>query len=131
MKSPLIASLLLFPLSVLAGFDSYHCEIQQQVSVRSDGTASVSSGPLTVARRLSINRRTGEKVGTAVGHLQAEPAQVLAGGNDSNSFVAIWLGPSAGGGVHLDVLRVEEFSPGAKKPFVALGGGTLYVGLCE
>lgn len=125
----LLALLVLQP--AFGGTVAYHCEIQQQVSVRSDGKAVVSSGPFTVDRKLSIHRKTGATVGTAIGHLQTEGPRILAEGNDANSFVALWLGPSAGGGVHVDVLHVQEYVPGSKKPFVASGGGTVYVGLCE
>ena len=132
MNAPALALVLALaaPLSV-AGTDTYHCEIKEQISVKPDGKSKVFTGPMIVDRKLSIHRKSGMRVGNAVGHFHAEGPRILSEGNAGNSFIAIWVGPSAGGGVHLDVLRVEEFHPGAKKPFVAMGGGTLFVGLCE
>jgi hypothetical protein len=131
MKHSLPLAALALTFAVEAAPDMYHCEIQQRVTVRADGSASVSSGPFLENRRISINRKSGEKVGNAIGYLQSEGPKVLAPGNESNSFIALWLGQAYGGGVHLDLLRVEEFAPGPKKPFLALAGGSLFVGLCE
>lgn len=127
-----LAAIACLPFASIAAQDTYHCEIQQQVTVGSNGKAILKSAQPVVDRKLSINRQTGEKVGNAVGHIQPEGStKVLSSGNSANAFVATWLSPSAGGGVHLDVLRVEEFEPTPKKPFMALAGGTLYIGLCE
>lgn len=82
-------------------------------------------------QRFSIDRRTAEKVGGPVGHLQDEPARILAKGDEDNSLVVFWVAHSYVGAGLLDVLRVDEFVPGVKKPFTALGGGTIYTGLCE
>jgi hypothetical protein len=117
--------------SSFSGEQRYHCEITEQITVDQNGRAKVYRGPLIVDRKLAIDRKTGQRVGNAVGHLQADGPQILAAGNAANSFVAVWVGPSAGGGVHLDVLRVEEFASGTKKPFMAVAGGTIYVGLCD
>lgn len=133
MNKPVVALLILVPFAASAGPYSYDCETKQVVHVQPDGTVKVvpASETFEMFRRFSIDRRTAEKVGGPVGHLQEEPPRIFATGGSESSFVAFWVGPAAGGGVHLDVLRVEEYAPGSEKPFIAFAGGTVYAGLCE
>lgn len=80
----------------------------------------------------TIDRITGHKTGsTMFGMFQDQKAQVLSTGNSESAFIVTWISKAARGGVHFDVLRVDNFVKGPQKPFIALAGGTAYVGVCK
>ena len=118
-----------------AGVHDYHCEVLFQIVIRDDGTPDLrdwKKNPHEAHQnRFSIDRRTGAKIGSLVGPFRDQAGTVLATGNSSSAFVATWQGPAAGGGVHFDILRVEEYQSALVKPFVAVSGGTIYTGQCH
>jgi len=118
-----------------AGADAYFCEIQYRVGFGGDGRPQLTlQEPVTgdpTLNRFSIDRKIGKKVGGPFGTFQDQIGNVLAKGNSQSSFISTWQGPAAGDGVHFDLLRVEEFHVGLKKPFVAIAGGFVYSGVCD
>ena len=117
------------------GPDAYFCESQYQVVVGVDGQPQIRSleppNAVPSINRFSIDRKTGKKIGGFFGSFRDQVGTLLSSGNNSSAFIVSWSGPAAGGGVHLDILRIEEFQAGPRKPFTAHAGGTMYTGVCE
>lgn len=117
------------------GPDSYYCESKYQVDIAADGKPQVRNlePPNTTPsiNRFSVDRKTGKKIGGSFGSFRDQVGTLLSPGNSSSAFIVSWVGPAAGGGSHLDILRIEEFQAGPRKPFTAHAGGTIYTGVCE
>ena len=116
-----------------AGLLSYQCVITTEINLQDDGKLRPYQRPIALNKRFSIDRRNGAIVGPegVPWTFQDSTASLLAAGNGGNAFVATYTAPSAGGGVHFTVIRVEEFNPNRLKPFVAISSGTVHSGLCE
>lgn len=132
---PLLASLLIatLPGVVRAGATGYDCTVEAELALGDDGRLASYPRPLTIGHRFIFDRRTGLLVQSdnALVIFPDSEVVVRASGNLSNAFVVTYLSRAAGGGVHAAMLRVVEFAPGAKKPFVMLNGGTVHAGTCQ
>jgi hypothetical protein len=119
-----------------AGPEIYSCEVIERATVSEaglfeDATKGTVAGTAK-GMKFIVVRDTGRPQGsTPVGSFKDQTARVLARGNDKNSFVAIYVGEAALGGVHFDALRVEEYVRQARKPFLAMAGGFVLSGTCE
>lgn len=115
--------------------DAYFCETLYQVVVGVDGKPQVQSldppKAIPSINRFSVDRKTGSKIGGGFGGLRDQVGTLLSSGNSSSAFIVVWSGPAAGGGVHLDILRIKEFQTGPQKPFTVHAGGVIYTGVCE
>ena len=117
----------------VGGTSGYQCLVQTELHLTAEGKLEPYPRPLELGKRFAIDRKTGILVETSASFWSPTDAQVsvLAHGNKDNSFVVSYVAPSAGGGVHATVLRVEEFSQSAKKPFSLTSGSSVYAGVCE
>lgn len=119
--------------SATGGLWTYQCEIKQQMEGKDDGTVETPQLPWLIGARFAIERKSGRIVGpeSSMWTFADSEFQVLASGNEGNSFISTASSPSAGGGVHLTVINVREYASGRRKPFTAMSGSTVYAGLCE
>ena len=89
--------------------------------------------PLALGKRFAVDRNNGTLVepDITLWALTGSTVTIISKGNKDNSFVATYLAQAAKGGDFSTVVRVEEFAPTAKKPFLVVSGHSVYSGLCE
>jgi hypothetical protein len=122
----------LIPSHLVAGANAYQCAIREHLTQDTAGGLSRPPKPYLIGQRFAIDRNSGRFTGPEIGFGFADSIyQVLARGNNDNSFVATISTKAAKNGLHFAVVRVEEFSLGASKPFVVADGGTVASGVCE
>lgn len=117
----------------IASESSYQCLISEQMNLGKDGELKRPPIPYLLGQRFAVDRNTGQIVGPGDEPWQPIDSKltVLARGNEDNSFVVVSLSPAAKIGVHVTLLRVNEFTKAKSKPFVVLSGGQVISGVCE
>lgn len=122
--------ILLCPQFVLSGQNSYQCIILSNASVEDNGYIKIQPKSFHIGKKFAVDRKTGVLIGDMFVSF-GEP-KVIAKGSKDNSFKVIWL-KEAGGkdGMFLDILSIDEFKSGAKKPFSYFTGDLLFTGVCE
>jgi len=119
--------------AIIASEGSYQCVISEQMLLNKDGTLKRPPIPYLIGQRFAVDRNTGQIVGPGYEPWQSRDGKitVLAHGNADNSFVVVSVSPAAKTGVHITLLRVNEYTEGKSKPFVVQSGGTVISGVCE
>lgn len=115
-----------------AGPTGYDCTVSTELHL-DHGELKTFPRPLELGKRFSVHRASGLLVESSPSFWSPRDATttVLAHGNFQNSFIATYVAPSGGGGVHATTLRIEEFAPSDEKPFLLVSGGGVYAGICK
>jgi hypothetical protein len=108
------------------------CVVGQSFSLDVSGQLRAAGQFVKAAFRVS--RETG-KFSNPSWPFFASPSsrqQILHTGDRGEPFVVLSTNRTAQGGINVELLSVETFRAGARKPFVAIGdGGNVYSGTCE
>lgn len=108
---------------------AYTCEVMHVYALADDASLKPSGFEKTMkGGSFTVSRITGQIVGEVVPTLMALSTRVVNAGSSENSFKAI-----ADFEGQAQVLEVQEFKQGAKKPFVAfsMGGAGIVTGECK
>ena len=121
----------LMPVAVLseAGDLGYDCVIKNVYGIDGAGALKASSMQHQFeGNKFSVSRETGRIIGQTLTTDIAKKVRVVNAGSDHNSFKAI-----AEFEGQIQVVEIQEFKKGAKKPFVAtsMGGAGIVSGVCE
>ena len=112
-----------------AGGLSYDCVIKNVYGIDGAGALKASSMQHQFeGNKFSVSRETGRIIGQTLTTDIAKKVRVVNAGSDHNSFKAI-----AEFEGQIQVVEIQEFKKGAKKPFVAtsMGGAGIVSGVCE
>lgn len=120
---------LAFPHPAAPATAAYTCKVVHVFDLADDASLRQSGFEKGMkGSSFSVSRVTGEIVGEVVPTLMASSTRVVNHGSAENSFktVADFEG-------QVQILEVQEFAPGASKPFIALsmGGAGVVTGECE
>lgn len=114
-----------------AGTTGYQCVVVDVMGLRSDGKMKSYPKSPEIGRKFAITKSTGELIGEVSFGMGVKP-QVLGTGSKDNSFKVLWMAQAGGkNGVHADLLTIEEFVEGPKKPFIVTVGSFISTGICE
>ena len=115
--------------NTIAGTDSYFCVVKTELHLDDDGTLEQYPKPLALGEKFAVDRATGRRIeNTPWWGTDGEKITLLAAGNESNSFVAVYTAEAGGEGVFLMTLRIEEFAKNDTKPFLLTASGSVYAG---
>lgn len=130
--------------SAVASELAYTCKVIHVYGLDDDGSLKFSNLEQFKDGKFSVSRVTGEIVGTVIPTLLENSTKVINKGNKEYSFKSIAEfdavnKPLSSGGedaettVSIQLLEVQEFKEGVKKPFVALsmGGAGVVTGICK
>ena len=131
--------------TVTADTLSYTCEVTHVYGLADDGTLESAAWNDTMKGKLfSVSRVTGEIIGGVIPTLLANSTKVINKGNEGYSFKSIAdfdaVDKPLSSGTEdaistasLQLLEVQEFHDGARKPFIAMsmGGAGIVTGLCK
>ncbi|MEK6786340.1 MAG: hypothetical protein AABY61_12745 [Nitrospirota bacterium] len=112
-----------------AGPLAYTCTVTHVYTLTDSATIEVSGFEKEMkGSSFSVSRVTGEIIGEVVPTLLAKSTRVVNKGTKENSFKAV-----ADFGEQFQLLEVQEFKPGAAKPFIAssMGGAGIVTGTCK
>ena len=130
-------------LTCLAGAASadefaYVCEVHHIYNLQKNGSLETSSGSalekMVKGYPFSVSRETGSLTGnsTSMDTSRAKSIRVIIRGSKENSFRAVAdFGDFESGNHPYQLLEIEEFQPGASKPFVLMGELGIVTGLCK
>ena len=112
-----------------AGDLSYDCVIKQVYDVDDMGNLEVSGWQKEFkSNKFTVSRETGKITGQTLTTVLAKNTRVINIGSNENSFksVAEFEG-------QFQLIEIQEFKKGIKKPFVAssMGGAGIVTGTCE
>lgn len=113
---------------------SYSCTIENVYGLAPDATLQISAWNQDAkGSRFVVSRLTGQIIGDWLPTLNATSVEVLRPGDDEE-----WAFHSAarfdvGGNHNVQIVHIEQFRKGPRKPFVAaaLGGFGIFTGHCE
>jgi hypothetical protein len=131
--------------SSIAGQFDYACRVINIYDLEDDGSLRISNWSKQFkGRGFLVSRITGEIIGEVVPTLLANSTKVINKGNKNYSFKSIGEFDSvnkplssgtqdAKGTASTQLLEIQEFRRGNKKPFVAtsIGGAVIVTGLCR
>jgi hypothetical protein len=131
--------------SAVASELSYTCKVVHVYELDDDGSLKPSSlEKQFIDGEFSVSRVTGEIVGAVIPTLVANSTKVINKGNKEYSFKSIAEfdavnKPLSSGDENsqdtasIQLLEVQEFKKGLKKPFVSLsmGGAGIVTGICK
>ena len=124
--------------TAVAGEIDYTCKIAQIYRLKEIGTLETS--PESVMDKdvkkesFTISRETGAITGKAseLDTKLAKSTAVIHKGSEDSPFVAVAdFGLSKSGTHAYRVIKIEEYSKGSAKPFVAMGDLTIVSGTCK
>ena len=126
--------ILLFCLSALApiseaGNLTYNCVVKEIYDINDAGELEISKWKNRfVGDKFSVSRETGKIGGKTLTTALAKETRVVNFGSSENSFKAI-----AEFDGQFQLIEIQEFKDGAKKPFIALslGGVGVITGICK
>lgn len=123
--------LFLMPLAATseAGNLGYDCVIKNVYDVDDAGVLKASGWQEQFkSDKFSVSRETGKIVGQTLTTILAKNTRVINQGSKENSFKA--LAEFEG---QIQVVEIQEFKEGVKKPFVttSMGGAGIVTGICE
>lgn len=123
--------LFLMPLAATsdAGDLGYDCVIKNVYDVDDAGVLKALGWQEQFkSDKLSVSRKTGVIVGQTLTTILAKNTRVINQGSKENSFKAV-----AEFEGQVQVIEIQEFKEGEKKPFVAtsMGGAGIVIGICE
>ena len=129
----------------LAGELAYTCKVIHVYELDNDGSLRTSNWEKQFKNSdFSVSRVTGEIAGKLIPTLLANSTKVINKGNQEYSFKSIALfdavnkplssvGEDAESTAGVQILEIQEFRHGDKKPFVAMsmGGAGIITGFCK
>ena len=123
--------LLLMPLAATseAGGLGYDCVIKKVYDVDDAGVLKTSGWQEQFkTNKFSVSRKTGKIAGQTLTTILAKNTRVINQGSKENSFKAV-----AEFEGQIQVIEIQEFKEGVKKPFVAtsMGGAGIVTGICK
>ena len=107
---------------------AYSCEVVHVYDLADDASLKKSGFEETMKGSIfSVSRVTGEITGKVVQTNMASSTRIVNAGSEKDSFKAV-----ADFEGQVQVIEVQEFKPGASKPFVAssMGGAGIVTGKC-
>lgn len=124
---------------------AYTCEVAHVYDLSDNGLLDTSEFEKTMkARSFSVSRVTGEIIGEIIPTLLANSTKVINKGSESWSFKSIAEfdavdKPLSSGSedaisiASIQLLEIQEFRNGSRKPFVAMsmGGVGIVTGICK
>jgi hypothetical protein len=114
---------------------SYICTVQSYHDPEGPNDGSDWLGKMAMETTVAIDRRTGAIIHPVLGNTGYRKTTVLDFGGEEWSFKVLSESghlpndPPIGGNTLY--VEVEEFDEGFQKPFVAIQGGTAYLGYCD
>ncbi len=132
MKRHIPFLMLLFPLASLAGESAYLCTTKQILELSDNGLLGKHTGAhrQLIDKQFSINRKTGEMVGSPFTTKSSKQITVLDKGSSDNSYKAIVT--SHPPNMWVLYIYVAEHHRGKKKPFWGTDDGNkIFSGHCE
>ena len=124
---------------------AYNCKVIHVYELEDDGSLGTSNWEEEFKdSEFSVSRITGEIIGTVIPTLLANSTKVINKGNQQYSFKSISefdavkkpLSSGSEDAEHtasIQLLEVQEFKEGVKKPFIAssMGGAGVVTGICK
>lgn len=132
MKRLLLLNLLFLPASSNAGESTYHCNIIQMMDLTQQGLMGnyIGTPESPVGNTFSIDRDTGEMIGSPFSTRSYEKVTVLDRGSKDNGYKAMVISHAPNAWVMY--MYVQEYQEGPEKPFWGSeGGDRVLTGLCE
>jgi hypothetical protein len=127
----IVFAMALFSGLSFAGTTGYQCVVVDVMGLRNDGKMKSYPKNPEIGRKFAVSRSTGEVIGEVSFGMNVKP-QVLGIGSKDNSFKVMWTAQAGGkSGMHVDLLTIEEFVVGPKKPFIVTVGSFITTGICE
>ena len=112
-----------------AGDLSYDCIIKQVYDVDDKGSLEATGWQKDFKNnKFTVSRETGKITGQTLTTVLAKNTRVINKGSKENSFKAV-----AEFEGQIQLIEIQEFKKGIKKPFVAssMGGAGIVTGTCE
>jgi hypothetical protein len=119
-----------------AGELAYACDVTHVYSLANSGSLETLPALEKIMKEnpFSVSRETGALTGnsTTLDTSLAKSTRVISRGSKENSFTAVAdFGAFANGTHPYQYIQIQEFLPGAAKPFVVMGTVGIVTGICK